>query len=641
MQKQENENIESLSEGKIIVFVGHRGVGKTSLAFELAEKKAFHVFDLDKEIEKKTEMSIRGFFEKHGEEALRVLEKEMFFDLIKNIGKTEKDHILVLGAGFEFELPKSIPVFWIQRETDRVGRVFLNRPRLEKKISALDEFFKRKTLRDERFNKISSQSIVLEEGKSERQIENILSLYFSSEEFFSGQLSGYLTVKSEWFYEEKFFKKKVQMHLNWGIDFFELRDDLLSEEQIGFACEVLPAEKILLSCRRGRFYEELLARDRLTGHELDWALELGEFSEEYQGEPTVLSLHRIKSSESFSQALRRLEKAGERYQKVHLKAALVTENWEDLQEGHSWYLESPSDRSFLPCSSGGRWLWYRLLYAQRMKMSFIRESIKKLIKNKDVLDQPTVLQRASFCQLGIEQEREVEFAAVLGSPVSQSLTPSEQRDFFARKKYPVLAIDLKEDELEISTLNFLKKLGLRAAAVTAPLKGKMLNFSDVDNLSKKVKGVNTLWWGEEKNKWIGVNTDLEGFRFLCREVSEGMSVLVWGGGGTLGMMQEVFIHADFASLRTGKLRNGKELKPYYDIVIWASGSQQGCFPELSKNPELVIDLSYAENSLGREFCLQWNPPLPYRSGMEMFLKQAEEQRNYWSRQGFEGKENVR
>ena len=341
-------------------------------------------------------------------------------------------------------------------------------------------------------------------------------------------------------------------------------------------------------------------------------------------------------------ALERLDQEAQSDPHLLLKAAPVIKNWESLMEGHRWYKKTPQRHSFLPRSKNGRWQWYRLLHANKMPVVFFCNK-----NQREVLDQPSVLQKKSFYR----DYKDVKFfAAILGQPVFSSLTPCEQKEFFSKKNWPVLRIDISEEELNQKTLDFLQHLGLRAAAVTSPLKKKILTLCQPDPLSQKLESVNTICFCEKTKKWLGTNTDLEGLKELTQKASEylkisehlktlehlntSFKILIWGGGGTLKTLKEVFPNADLASVRSGQLRNEQPLKPHYNLVVWALSPEYHKFPVLEKRPDLVIDLNYVENSSAKEFCLQWDPPLRYYSGLEMFKKQAEEQRNYWLSKGF-------
>ena len=65
-----------------------------------------------------------------------------------------------------------------------------------------------------------------------------------------GKLSGCLTLLPENFQDEWHFEYFIKKRLTWGIDFFELRDDLLEFKHLEWAVKYIPEEKRLLSWRK-------------------------------------------------------------------------------------------------------------------------------------------------------------------------------------------------------------------------------------------------------------------------------------------------------------------------------------------------------------------------------------------------------
>jgi shikimate kinase len=78
-----------------IILVGYMAVGKTTIAQLLAEKIDFRTVDLDKLIEKKTNLSINQIFEMKGEIYFRKIEHELF----KEIVDSNESLIISTGGG--------------------------------------------------------------------------------------------------------------------------------------------------------------------------------------------------------------------------------------------------------------------------------------------------------------------------------------------------------------------------------------------------------------------------------------------------------------------------------------------------------------------------------------------------------------
>ena len=95
------------------------GCGKTTIARALSSALGRDVIDTDKEIEKKTRMTIPEIFRKHGEPRFRELEHEAIVEYGKLSGK-----ILSLGGGAILD-PENYPhlhqngkIYFIHRETE-------------------------------------------------------------------------------------------------------------------------------------------------------------------------------------------------------------------------------------------------------------------------------------------------------------------------------------------------------------------------------------------------------------------------------------------------------------------------------------------------------------------------------------------
>src|SRR6476646_7554177 len=114
----------------IYFLIGHRGVGKTSLLSRIRqyyneESKKVQCIDLDQEIENRQGRTISDIFASEGEEYFREMEKFQLREVVNTFGGYEGDVFISLGAGFA-PFPKG-EFIWVRRETDKDGRVFLNR----------------------------------------------------------------------------------------------------------------------------------------------------------------------------------------------------------------------------------------------------------------------------------------------------------------------------------------------------------------------------------------------------------------------------------------------------------------------------------------------------------------------------------
>lgn len=587
-----------------IVLIGHRGVGKTSLLKRIARETKEHAaefYDLDLEIEKRFGKSVHAIFSE-SESDFRQLESETFSAIDR---ETQKSDFVYLAAGAGFDpalIPDTWQTWWVRRVTDASGRIFTDRPRLNQKISALDEYLERYEFRRQRYAARADRILYLDEGQDD--CDDPAERAYLRDQI--QDLGGTLTLLPDAFRTD--LDTWLKLRLKWGIDRIELRDDLLSSDQMRKAASLLPIEKCLISFRLQDRIDETLALCKRQ--KFDWPLELGPCP---SGGAEILSLHQRNERESISDALNRLTSVNAN----HYKAALPVRNFDELVAGYKWWQTDPKHRSFLPHSPDGRWAWYRRWIGRRQLLNFIREG------DGSGVDQPTLLQ-------WMREPREPEnFAAVLGDPVQHSRTPLEQAAFFRERKAAVYAIRVTEAEMQAGALTQLQNLGLKWAAVTAPLKTQAFAACNKMSDDARVLGaVNTLQ--QRNGSWIGTNTDLEGLREAVRNLDLGR-VAVWGGGGTLNVIRKTIPNAQFFSVRTGENRDGAANAESYnpDSVLWAVGRSrlETNAPPAAWKPKVIVDLNYAEDSLGRAFAVERGSQ--YVSGLSMFRAQAKAQRRFW------------
>lgn len=572
--------------------IGHRGVGKTKLLRRISSYLPHSVcIDLDQEIENQSKQTIASIFEQQGEDYFRKIEVTTLQSILEKHISTDKIIFISLGAGFDLSRLDSIinekNIIWIRRPTDSDGRIFFDRPLLNTNLSPLEDYLTRFNKREKLYSDYFDESLILPEGLDEE------SEYEKS--FFSNTVNvdgASITLLPHHF---KNFKAWVTRRIKWNFKFFELRTDLLSEVQIREALSLIPSENILLSIR-GLEYKKLnLDMSRFT---IDWALELGEppFKTQY------VSSHFFENS--LSEHLNFLNKRTE-----HIKLACEIKSFDDLLIGHEWFMENTQIRSFLP--QGPMGTWYRLFIKGQAVINFIRED------NGSSLDQPTLMQWLST------PPHTKEFYAVLGNPIHHSYSPvvhSELKPFF----------QIKLDKLNwASGINALIKLDLKAAAVTAPLKELAFSFAHSNTASSlKVKAANTL--AIDHGKIFAHNTDLLALKQCLEKFKDFKQIAIWGGGGVLTSIQECLPQAVSFSASQGTSRHDFDGKSFHPkIVIWAaSNSNSVQMPPENWNPEHIFDLNYTSSSLGREYALKTGAQ--YTSGLEMFFKQAAEQKVFWS-----------
>lgn len=596
----------------INIIVGHRGVGKTSflqrIKFYYQERmQPCHIFDLNHEIEKRSGQSISDIFLSQGEGEFRKTEIKIFNQIINESSCLSGAVYVALGAEFLGELPSSAKVIWLRRDSDPQGRIFLARSRSESHITPLAEFAQRYDENDKKFKKIFNKEILLGEGWDFTNAYEPALLGLKP-----ANVEVSITLRPDYMTNPSRLDLFLQECLFLGVRYVELRDDLLSEEQIRRVASALPQEKVLISFRSGTRTNSLL--DFSSSYATDWALELGDCPLSHT---TVSSLHTRDEGEPIEEASERLLDT----RADHYKFSPQVDSFIELWAGHRFYSEDADKRSFLPRSGDGRWSWYRLLQNKKMKLNFMRVSAATPMQN---VDQPTLF---DFLR---HPEGATQFAAVLGSPIQYSRVPAEQHDFFKTRQFGFVVLPMTEDECNSLNISILERLGLQAAAVSAPLKNKMRQLcSHVDRRTEELGAVNAIV--NTKFGWRGTNTDIAGIKSVFSSLVMPEQIAVWGGGSSRMLLRDILPHAHFFSARRGEEIWVEEQKPIQpEVVVWALGSShmgKTESPPPDWRPQYIVDLNYSEDSSGIEYAMQTGAK--YISGKALFKSQAEGQRAFW------------
>jgi shikimate kinase len=562
--------------------------------------------DLDREIEKRTGETITDIFMDQGEARFRELEVRVLDQIILDHAQA-RPLMIALGAGYSGGIPDGFLTIWLQRPSDKQGRIFFDRPSLAGKHSAmnsLDEYHRFFQEREKRYQKLADFSIELPETPFEDMSLAEKCLFFPQS--YHREVASVLTLRPNWVQPNliKFFNQL-------GCDRFECRDDLIDGALL---TDFDPRQLSIYSYREPQTSSLRESSANRELEQIDWAIELGDIPSGVQ--PTIVSLHESIEGEQLGDALARLESfstAGNL-----LKAAPLVRNFQELALGHQWQQRDPQKRAFLPrCpQNSGRWKWYRQITRNLNPVHFYRLGRDSV----SGLDQPT------WGDLLDGPQDWTNFAAVLGNPIDHSYSPQFHRAFFKTFQIPFVAIQCAQKEWPYA-INLLRQLGLKCAAITSPLK-KLAN-SLLESVDSKDIGINTLFFDASGNV-RGCATDKEGLIQLKQHIPEELlgELVVWGGAGVLNDVFQVFGTIPVYSARSGLVKIGEAKCFLPKVLIWAAGNQA----DLSLIPdqwplELIIDLSYTSSSLGRE--LAKTRHTRYVSGEDMFIAQAQKQQDWW------------
>ncbi len=602
----------------ITIVVGHRGAGKSKflervVAYHGALGQEVHAFDLDREIERRSQKTIEQIFSESGEAGFRELEQQCFRQVYADAQAVKGSAFVAVGGGFVEGLKGPLPfgsqILWVRRPSDRAGRIFIDRPRLDSEMAPLEEFLARFATREALFQRIHHRQITIPEGWDHlNDFEpTLLGLKPAA-------LNASMTVLPEHLGNPLRLEDFIQNKLQMGLRYFELRDDLLSDDQIEMLTKELPSEKVLISFRRRKTSERL---KRLSApFATDWALELGPSPFDHN---KIISVHERFDGESIDEVVERLKGV----KADHYKLAVPVHDYIELWSGHRFFKEDSARHSFLPNSPNGRWSWYRLIQHKNMHLNFVRDGVEG-----SSADQPVIFDFLRY------PEKAVGFAAVLGSPIGHSHTPAEQSRFFGEKNIGVVAIDMPEVDCHSLSFSILERLGMRAAAVTSPLKMLAARICvHLDKKSDELGAINTML--HTSNGWLGTNTDVLGLEAMLKSLELPPTVAVWGGGGTRLVLKSLLPKAHFFSARMGKEIWVERAEPEFnpELLVWALGRSRvegSEKPPANWRPNYILDLNYSEDSPGLEYALQTGAK--YISGRAFFKAQASAQRDFWARE---------
>ncbi len=441
--------------------------------------------------------------------------------------------------------------------------------------------------------------------------------------------------------------------LDQGIRYIELRDDLLSEEELLWFARQIPSRQLLLSLRQP--LPDPLARrallEQVTPALLDVAQECSPApaaacaqlvdSVSTQG---VISCHTRDSAVSLASQLEGL--SARTPSGLLIKAALPIHNLAELATGHRWHLQSPQRNLFLPISSDGtgRFRFYRLLRGEKLRLGFLRDEAAPM-----VADQPSPKEWSLRHELVIPELEPIPFAAILGDPVEHSRTPEHHAAFFSHYGLPVLKVRVTEEDIQSGDVfSLLRDVGLRAAAVTSPHKQWLRDaitthngqWEVIDPRDPQTAG-NTLVFRADGTA-VAASTDGVGLRSAWQQIvrshfgnpdSQLPTMAVFGGGGLLPLLQAVFPQAVFLSARTGLPRDPQmdsAALASISVLIWSVGRSRFVLnPPEQLRPQLIFDLNYSADSPSRDYAREVGGV--YVDGSTFFCAQAEAQQTFWQR----------
>lgn len=239
---------------------------------------------------------------------------------------------------------------------------------------------------------------------------------------------------------------------------------------------------------------------------------------------------------------------------------------------------------------------------------------------------------------------------LLGRPVSHSASPAMHNAAFAAAGLDGVYVPLEAESFD-DFAAFAAALGIAGASVTAPFKiDAFERVSSADEVGRRIGAVNTL--KHENGRWMGRNTDVEGFLAPLQPVGQwaGTRATVLGAGGAarsvIDALHSIGVAVTVAARRADKAkeiceRTGATAAPWplpagsWDLLV--NTTPVGTYPE-------VADIPIAEDLLtgSAVYDLVYNPPRTRLleqaaargcrtiSGLDMLVAQAEAQFKWWT-----------
>lgn len=168
-----------------IVLIGFRTTGKTSVGKALAEKLNWKFLDLDEEIQKRTQKSIKEIVEESGWETFRNFERK-FLEEILNLEKT----VIALGGGSVLhlkemeELKNKSFVIWLSASKEVIlkrlqedSKSYFQRPPLARSLSLEEEIESLLNEREKLYNYFSHVKIDTSKKTISEVVEEILKFF--------------------------------------------------------------------------------------------------------------------------------------------------------------------------------------------------------------------------------------------------------------------------------------------------------------------------------------------------------------------------------------------------------------------------------------------------------------------------------
>ena len=200
---------------------------------------------------------------------------------------------------------------------------------------------------------------------------------------------------------------------------------------------------------------------------------------------------------------------------------------------------------------------------------------------------------------------------VIGNPIDHSLSPQLHNYWFKENNIDAVYEKRQIEESDIEGIISKMRNGeIEGINVTVPFKKSVISFLDELEISRKVPSVNTIY--KKKNKIIGTNTDIHGFKLALLETKynfKGRKILILGAGGVtpsiIFALEQLEAAVIMLSNRTKeKAENLKKLFPKLELIKWGDIKNFDMIinaTSLGLNISDKIDLNFDQFETGKFF----------------------------------------
>ncbi len=607
-----------------IILIGHRGVGKTTLAATAAPLLARTPVDLDADIELRTGRRAADLV-RDDEPGFRATEREVLDELVH----MRPDTIIATGGGIT-AVPPGALVVWIDRDGwEEVA--FARRERLRPDLPFEKEVDWMRWDRESRYARLAHIRLRLERDctpltAAERLVHCVGWMHEAARDGALGATWMLVPAPDD-------LARCVADARMCGLAGIELRTDLVGPDSLAHVPDDVPVLASLRSASGGGplTTPTAAAADdfprawaRATAFDVDIRFIDAVDFEGIEPRLLILSTHpRDVHPDDFSALLAAGARAAERWpawsEHIVLKYAPVVKSWMELRVGHEFcrvHLRKGGRVSYLP--QGRAWHWARVM---RLRWQHQQNYVRPGCATEGTLPPP--LELFVPTAVGPAPER---WCAIIGRPVEHSAgdvwhrAASLARDG-GRTGY--LKIPLSPEEKEHGVY-FLMKLGFHGLSVTAPLKNKLFPSTFITRGTDADAG-NTLTF--RNGGWSLTDTDEAGMRASLRALAaRGIApgpVAVFGRGGVLPAIERACAAEGWQP-------------------VFSTGAREGWTPDTPRTVRLVVDASASpasrtgapETEAWLDLAYAGCPPPPpsvhvYMTGRIFFEAQAEAQRAEW------------